>query len=151
MHVLVIRPSSGRPDLSLMNCQCILTHTVRQTEIPALLGSWVTNTPIHMLCPQNQIGLSLYFRKYLAHLSVNLLTNFMFCWPCVSMYAVEEKPTRCTIYLQYISPIGFGGLEVACWPLVPKFAGSNPVRFLGRKNPQHDFLRRGSKAVGPVS
>ena len=22
---------------------------------------------------------------------------------------------------------GFGGLEVACWPLVPKFAGSNPV------------------------
>ena len=22
---------------------------------------------------------------------------------------------------------GFGGLEVACWPLVPKFAGSNPA------------------------
>ena len=36
---------------------------------------------------------------------------------------------------------GFGGLEVACWPLVPKFAGSNPaeaVRFLRvNKNPQH--------------
>ena len=49
---------------------------------------------------------------------------------------------------------GFGGLEVACWPLVPKFAGSNPakaVRFLGRKSPQHAFLRRGSKAVGPMS
>ena len=32
----------------------------------------------------------------------------------------------------------FGGLGVACWPLVPKFAGSNPaeaVGFLGRKNP----------------
>jgi hypothetical protein len=31
---------------------------------------------------------------------------------------------------------GFGGLEVACWPLVPKFAGSNPaeaVGFFGRK------------------
>ena len=44
------------------------------------------------------------------------------------------------------------GLGVACWPLVPKFAGSNPaeaVGFLGRKNPQHAFLRRGSKAVGP--
>ena len=40
-----------------------------------------------------------------------------------------------------------------CWPLVPKFAGSNPaeaVGFLGRKNPQHAFLRRGSKAVGPM-
>ena len=47
-----------------------------------------------------------------------------------------------------------GGLGVACWPLVPKFAGSNPaeaVGFLGRKNPQHAFLRRGSKAVGPMS
>jgi hypothetical protein len=30
----------------------------------------------------------------------------------------------------------FGGLEVACWPLVPKFAGSHPAEtfgFLGRK------------------
>jgi len=37
--------------------------------------------------------------------------------------------------------------------LVPKFAGSNPaeaVGFLGRKNPQHTFLQRGSKAVGPM-
>jgi hypothetical protein len=32
---------------------------------------------------------------------------------------------------------------LACWPLVPKFAGS--------KNPQHAFLRKGSKAVGPVT
>ena len=40
---------------------------------------------------------------------------------------------------------GFGGLEVACWPLVPKFAGS------GRKNPQRAFLRKGSKAVCPMS
>src|SRR5215469_2522784 len=49
---------------------------------------------------------------------------------------------------------GFGGLGVACWPLVPEFAGSNPaeaVGFLGRKNPQYVFLRRGSKAVCPMS
>ena len=49
---------------------------------------------------------------------------------------------------------GFGGLGVACWPLVPKFASSNPaeaVGFLGRKNPQRAFLRRGSKPVGPKS
>jgi hypothetical protein len=49
---------------------------------------------------------------------------------------------------------GFSGLEVACWPLVPVFAGSNPaeaVGFFGRKNPQHAFLRRGSKAVCPIS
>jgi hypothetical protein len=52
----------------------------------------------------------------------------------------------------YLSQIG--GLEIACWPLVPKFAGSHPAEafgFLGRKNPQHAFLRRGSKAVGPMS
>jgi hypothetical protein len=34
---------------------------------------------------------------------------------------------------------GFGGLEDACWPLVPKFAGSNPaetvVLFMAKKYP----------------
>ena len=49
---------------------------------------------------------------------------------------------------------GFGGLEVVCWPLVLKFAGSHPAKavgFLGTINPQHAFLRRGSKAIGPMS
>ena len=36
---------------------------------------------------------------------------------------------------------GFGDAEVACWPLIPKFVGSNPaeaVGFLkGDKNSQH--------------
>jgi len=47
---------------------------------------------------------------------------------------------------------GFGGLEVACWPLVPKFVGSHlaeAVGFLGRKNPQHAFLRREVKPSVP--
>jgi hypothetical protein len=26
---------------------------------------------------------------------------------------------------------GFGGLEDVCWPLVPKFAGSNPTEAVG--------------------
>jgi hypothetical protein len=29
----------------------------------------------------------------------------------------------------YIS--GFGGIGAACWPLVPKFAGSNPTEAVG--------------------
>jgi hypothetical protein len=33
--------------------------------------------------------------------------------------------------------------RVRTWP--------NPSDFSGRKNPQHAFLRRGSKAVGPLS
>jgi hypothetical protein len=47
-----------------------------------------------------------------------------------------------------------GSLTRDIWPLVPKIAGSNPaeaVGFLGRKNPQHAFLRKGSKAVCPMS
>ena len=26
---------------------------------------------------------------------------------------------------------GFGGAEIACWPLIPKFAGSNPAEAVG--------------------
>jgi hypothetical protein len=54
----------------------------------------------------------------------------------------------------YVHFSGFGGLDVACWPLVLKFAGSRPaeaVGFLGRKNPQHAFLLGGNKAVGNMS
>ena len=35
------------------------------------------------------------------------------------------------ILLGYVQVTGFGGLEVACWPLVPKFAGSNPAEAVG--------------------
>ena len=34
-------------------------------------------------------------------------------------------------YLCYFIFVGFGGLEVSCWPLVPKFAGSNPAEAVG--------------------
>jgi hypothetical protein len=43
---------------------------------------------------------------------------------------------------------------LACRPLVPKIAGLNPAKavgFFGQKNPQHAFLRRGSKAACPMS
>ena len=36
---------------------------------------------------------------------------------------------RYTTHICTIS--GFGGLGVACWPLVPKFAGSNPAEAVG--------------------
>ena len=46
-----------------MKWQFNVTHTIRQTQIPALLNSWVTNTPsVKMLCPQKNC-LFLYFRK----------------------------------------------------------------------------------------
>ena len=47
----------------------------------------------------------------------------------------------CAIFLFLVIISGFGGLEVACWPLVPKFAGSNPAEAVGflrvNKNPQY--------------
>ena len=72
----------------------------------------------------------------------------------------QEKPCRLSnLHPSIVNTIshplsGFGSLEVAYWPLVPKFAGAHPgeaVGFLWRKNPQHVFLRRGRKAVGPMS
>jgi hypothetical protein len=52
-----------------------------------------------------------------------------------------------------LSISGFGGLEVACWPLVPEFAGSHPaeaVGFLGRKKSSARLPSEKSKAVGPM-
>ena len=50
---------------------------------------------------------------------------------------------------------GFGSLGVACCLLSTQVRGFKPGRsrqdFSGRKNPQHAFLRKGSKAVGPMS
>jgi len=42
--------------------------------------------------------------------------------------------TEVHLFVIYILENGFVGLGVACWPLVPKFAGLNPavaVGFLG--------------------
>ena len=43
---------------------------------------------------------------------------------------------------------------LACWTLVPEFAGSNPAEAVGffgcPNNPQHAFLRRGSERICPM-
>ena len=36
-----------------------------------------------------------------------------------------------TISVSNIAISGFGGAEVACWPLIPKFMGSNPAKAIG--------------------
>jgi hypothetical protein len=42
-----------------------------------------------------------------------------------------------------------------CWPLILKFAVSNPAEAVGflkvDKNPQHTLLRKRSKIIGPMS
>jgi len=46
-----------------------------------------------------------------------------FCIETCRTIGKEEKGKDEAIPL----PSGFGGLEVACWPLEPKFAGPNPT------------------------
>ena len=56
-----------------MKQQFVVTYTIRQTQIPELLGSWVTNTPyVKILCPQYNY-LSFYFPKNVTCLSVGLV------------------------------------------------------------------------------
>jgi hypothetical protein len=40
---------------------------------------------------------------------------------------------------------GLRGLEVACWPLVPKFAGSNPAEAVGFLRAKKSSARLSSK------
>ena len=48
---------------------------------------------------------------------------------------IRLKKKFCLFYFSFFKYIciysGFGGLGVACWPLVPKFAGSNPAEAVG--------------------
>jgi hypothetical protein len=38
-------------------------------------------------------------------------------------FPLQGIETRTVLLIVFVS--GFGGLEVACWPLVPKFVGSH--------------------------
>jgi hypothetical protein len=44
---------------------------------------------------------------------------------------VPEVSRGCSALIFKVIYSGFGGLGVACWPLVPKFAGSNPAEAVG--------------------
>jgi hypothetical protein len=72
-------------------------------------------------------------------------------------YLLQFFPFATFIIIKYLNTTTtntYLTLDVACWPLVPKFAGlhlAEAIGFLGQKNPQHAFLHRGSKVVGPMS
>ena len=46
-----------------------------------------------------------------------------------AFYSVLPSERRAYWFICKLS--GFGGLEVTCWPLVPKFEGSNPAEAVG--------------------
>jgi hypothetical protein len=71
---------------------------------------------------------------------------------CLYSYVPNTQSTHCNVFFHSVSWHLL--TPCSCWPLVPKIAGSLPaeaVGFFGRKNPQRAFLRKGSKAVCPMS
>ena len=75
-----------------MKGEIVVTHTINQTDIPALLDTRVTNTPsVKMLCPQNNC-MSLYFRRNITCLRVGLLKigQAFFCLPQNCVQVVYE-------------------------------------------------------------
>ena len=70
----------------------------------------------------------------------------------------NKRHIKCSVWKVAVSLYhgGFSGLEVGCWPLVPKFVGSHPaeaIEFLEqkKKTPQHIFHRRGTKTIDHMS
>ena len=61
------------------------------------------------------------------HKTMHFVRDFQYCTNSSSCYLDVDAST--SVLLLILS--GFGGLEVACWPLVPKFAGSNPAEAFG--------------------
>ena len=60
-------------------------------------------------------------------ISALALQQSIFC-PQIAFYISYDSLNKQKLF----PPLsGFGGLEVACWPLVPKFAGSNPAEAVG--------------------
>jgi hypothetical protein len=70
-----------------MKQQFVVIHTIPQTEIPALLDSWVTNTPSVKCCVHKKIAFSLHFSKSITCLHVSLLRICkVFSLTCKSVY-----------------------------------------------------------------
>ena len=81
-----------------MKQKFVATLALRQTEIPALLDSWVTNTPfVKIPRPQkNFFSLIVYFRKTNICLNVGLLKIHLFFWSLVELCMVVRTNCRFT-------------------------------------------------------
>ena len=81
-----------RKDIQFMEQQFLLTHTICQTGIPALLDSWITNASSVKVSffPQNS-GFSLYFRQNITRLIVGILRVCQFCLSPVKLYIGELR------------------------------------------------------------
>ena len=80
---------------------------------------------------------------------------------CAVQHSRQRSPTppsmillRLTLYGTYTKLASVRVVRARAYIYIYIYTHTHPaeaVGFLGRKNPQHAFLRRGSKAVGPMS
>ena len=83
-----------------------------------------------------KLGVNLH--HYAASKPINLLLSYSIPFQTKEVIIVTTKPS------------GFGGLGVVCWPLGPKFAGSNPAEAVGFFRVKKILSTHGSKAVCPM-
>jgi hypothetical protein len=94
-------------------------------------------TNVHCLCYSTQ-----FLLKNARHVSNQFIVHL-------------QGLTFLKLHQLYIHGVDLGGLVVSVLATGPKVRGFDPYRdrwiFKGDKNPEHNFLRRGSTAVGPMS
>jgi hypothetical protein len=100
------------------SCRHYMTSPSRHSNVPSGLAKrdFTHKFCVHMFSRTFYMSCSSHHQSHYSHLN-------------------EYKLAQCTLF---IAPAnfnhvwcGFGGLEDACWPLVPKFAGSNPAEAVG--------------------
>ena len=94
---------------SVMKRQFFVNHTVTKSDISALLDSWVTNTHYAKTQCTQENGLSLYFRKNITYLHVDLLWICqVFCLPsnCISMGLCLFSTTHCRLFKGLLCDLG---------------------------------------------
>jgi len=68
----------------------------------------------------------------------NVRVNVMLRHFRITIVAMKKQ---LVLQILSLSLASFGGLEVVCWPLVPKFAGSNPAEVVGFLRPKKSSAR----------
>ena len=96
-----------------------------------MLGHSRNSTPLLVYTCQDVYHgtLHLVFRKETGMLSGRLLQTMPHT--CYSKLTGRFKCLGNSLELLLLVISSFSGLEVACWPLVPKYAGSHPAEAVG--------------------
>ena len=97
---------------------------------PGYLGSMTIGGPAQW--DQIKLELAKIQIRWLPYCAELHYTTWIYFLLIILIYTKLYKINNANIFTgRYLFRSGFGGLGVACWPLVPKFAGSNPAEAVG--------------------